>query len=77
MIDLDLQARTDEQRPYAEHDRDREAFWVHLTEAQAEALASGYVPLGTKSVLRELLDYDLEDQRRADRPIEKVKKARR
>lgn len=46
-------------RPYAERDLDREAYWLHLTEAQAECLASGYVPNGVKSVLRELLDYEL------------------
>ena len=58
-----------ELRPYAEHDRDRECFWLHLTEDQASALASGYVPNGVKSVLRELLDYALEDLRRAERPV--------
>jgi hypothetical protein len=76
MIDLELQTEVDTVRPYAEHDRDQEAFWLHLTEAQAEALASGYVSRAVKAVLRELLDYDLEDQRRAERPVE-PKKAKR
>lgn len=64
-----------EQRPYAERDVDRECYWLHLTEAQATAMASGYVPNGTKSVLRELLDCDLEDQKRAERPVPKKRRA--
>lgn len=62
-------------RPYAEHDRDRECFWLHLTEDQASAMAGGFVPNGVKGVLRELLDYAVEDLKRAERPVA-VKKAR-
>lgn len=63
-------------RPYAECDTEREVIWLHLTEDQASAMAGGYVPNGVKSVLRELLDYELEDQRRADRPLRVAKKRR-
>ena len=65
-----------ERRPYAERNLDAECYWVHLSEDQASAMAGGYIPNGVKSVLRELLDYALEDQKRADRPLPK-KPARR
>jgi hypothetical protein len=45
-----------DQRPYAERDTDRECYWVHLTELQAQAMADGFMPHGVRSVLRELLD---------------------
>lgn len=61
-------------RPYAERDLDREAFWLHLTEDQASAMAGGYVPNGVKGVLRELLDYELEDLKRSERPVAKGKR---
>ena len=64
-----------EQRPYAERDTERECYWLHLTEAQATDLASGYVTNAVKSVLRELLDFRLEDERRAERPVRKAKRA--
>ena len=62
-----------EHRPYGERvlDPERECLWLHLTPSQAEALASGYVPASVKSVLRELLDYELEDLKRAERPLVK------
>ena len=41
---------------------------------QAEAMAGGYVPRSVKSILRELLDYELELQRCADRPVSKPKR---
>lgn len=65
-------------RPYAELDLDRECIWIHLTEAQAIDLASGYVCGAVKSVIRELLDYQAENERRAARPVkvEKAKKAK-
>jgi len=62
-----------DQRPYAERDTDREAYWLHLTELQAQAMADGFMPHGVRSVLRELLDCTLEDERRADRPVQKAK----
>lgn len=49
---------------------------ITLTEDHAEALAGGYVPRVVKSVLRELLDWDLEIQRAADRPAPKGRKAK-
>lgn len=63
-----------EQRPYGELDVEREAYWLHLTEAQATAVAGGYVPNSVKSVLRELLDYELIDDARAARPVTKTKR---
>lgn len=47
------------------------SIWILLTENQAEAVSSGYVPRSVKSALREMLDCDLEDQRRAERPTPK------
>ncbi len=61
-------------RPTAERDLDRECYWLHLTEDQASAMAGGYVPNGVKGVLRELLDYQIEDERRAARPVTKRKR---
>lgn len=61
-----------ELRPYAERDLERECYWLHLTEDQASALAGGYVSTGVKSVLRELLDYDLEDLKRSERPVQET-----
>ncbi len=44
-----------------------------LTEAQACEMAAGYVPNSIKAQLREMLDFQLEDQRRAERPVRKAK----
>ena len=68
-----------QQRPYGERvvDPEREGLWLHLMPSQAEVLASGYVPGSVKSVLRELLDYELEDLKRADRPVLTEPKRRR
>lgn len=63
-----------EQRPYGERSLDRECYWLHLTEDQASAMAGGYVPNSVKSVLRELLDYALQDELRAARPVRKAKR---
>ncbi len=56
-------------------DRDTWRISVTVTEAQAVAMAGGYVPNSVKSILRELLDYAEEDERRAARPL--LKKARK
>ena len=69
MLNLNLEVR-----PEGERDLDAQTIWIHLTEDQAEAMASGYVPRAVKSILRELLDSELEDQRRADRPVIVTKK---
>ena len=62
-----------EARPYGEitvtDDGERESIWLHLTEAQASCLLTGYVPSGVKAVLSELVNYEIEDQKRADRPV--------
>lgn len=65
-----------EQRPEAQMDAETRGISLVLTEDQAEALASGYVPRSVKSILRELLDFELEDLRRSERPVAKVKKAK-
>lgn len=65
---------TDENSPYVEADLERQCIWLHLTEQQAEDLASGYVSAATKSRLRELLDYRVEDERRAARPVRKARR---
>ncbi len=44
---------------------------ITLSEDQATDLASGYVNGAVKSMIRELLDYAEEDQRRAARPVKK------
>ena len=64
-------------RPEAERDLETGRFWIHLTETQAAMCASGYVPASVKSVLRELLDYALEDERRAARPVPRKTAPRR
>lgn len=51
-------------------------YWLRLTEAQATDLASGYVRNSVKSMIRELLDHHLEDERRAARPLPKTRTAR-
>jgi hypothetical protein len=61
-------------RPEAQFDLERGVIWLHLSEAQAEDVASGYVPRSIKCVLRELLDYAEEDIRRAERPVSTKKK---
>jgi len=62
-----------EARPHGElivdDDNERECIWLHLTITQAECLLSGYVPSGTKGTLHDLLNYKLEDERRAARPV--------
>jgi hypothetical protein len=58
-----------EQYPEAELHLDSGMYWLRLTEDQAEHIAGGYVPRSVKAILRELLDYQLEDERRAGRPI--------
>ena len=62
-----------ERRPEAERQVDTGMFWIHLTADQAEAIAGGCVPRSVKAILRELLDYRLEDERRAARPVRKRK----
>lgn len=65
-----------EQRPdHAELEADTQWITIRLNVEQAEAMAGGYVPRSVKSILRELLDFELEDLRRSERPVV-VKKAR-
>lgn len=66
-----------EQRPEAQLDAQQHLITIILTEDQAEAMASGYVPRSVKSILRELLDYELEDLRRSERPVAADRQARR
>ena len=63
-----------ERRPEASRELDTGVLWIQLNEDQAEAMAGGYVPRSVKSILRELLDYELEYQRCADRPVPKPKR---
>lgn len=65
-----------EQRPTAQLDVVTHGITVTINEEQAESLASGYVPRSVKSILRELLDFELEDQRRSERPVPKVRKVK-
>ena len=65
------------ERPEAEYDLDRQCLWVHLTEQQATDVASGYVPNAVKSVIRELLEFREEDERRPARPIQAAHGMRR
>lgn len=59
-----------DERPLdAELDTQTHRITVTLTEEQATALAGGYVSNSVKSMLRELLDWELEDERRAARPV--------
>lgn len=63
-----------EQRPdHAALDTHTHAITICVTEDQAEAMAGGYVPRAVKSILRELLDFELEDVRRAERPLPKAR----
>jgi hypothetical protein len=48
-------------------------FYISLTETEASECASGYVSQSIKSRLRAMLDWRLEDERRAARPVQKVK----
>jgi hypothetical protein len=59
-------------RPYAEPAKERGCIWIHLTEDMATSIASGYVPNSVKSVLRQMLDHALEDERRVARPVPKA-----
>lgn len=65
-----------EDRPEARVDINTHQITICVTEDQAECLAGGYVPRSVKSILRELLDYALEDLRRAERPLPKARKAK-
>lgn len=61
-----------EVRPdHAERDGHTHRISIVLSEEQATAMAGGYVPNSVKGILRELLDYELEDLRRAERPVTK------
>ena len=54
-------------------------FWMHLSEADALDLASGYVPNAVKAMCLTMLDWQREDERRAARPTrprERKKKER-
>ena len=65
-----------EARPeLGEMDTQTHRISIVLNEDQAEAMAGGYVPRAVKSMLRELLDFEFEDLRRAERPV--VSKQRR
>lgn len=44
-------------------------WWLLLTETQVQDIAAGYVPNSVKAMARTCLDWALEDQRRADRPV--------
>lgn len=64
-----------EARPeLAEMDTQTHRISIVLSEEQATAMAGGYVPNSVKSMLRELLDWSLEDLRRAERPMVKAKR---
>ncbi len=49
--------------------------FVRLTEAQACEIASGYVPNAVKAMVLCMIDWRAEDERRANRPVQKRKKA--
>lgn len=71
MADADAVERRPER---AEMDTQTHRITICLNEDQAEAMAGGYVPASVKSMLRELLDFRLEDERRAVRPVSKAKR---
>jgi hypothetical protein len=50
-------------------------FYVLVNEAEALDLASGYVPLSVRGMVRAMLDFQEDDRRRAERPIRKKKSA--
>ena len=49
-------------------------FYVLVNQAQAEDLASGYVPTDVKAMILTMLDWQEDDRRRAARPVEKRRK---
>jgi len=51
---------------HAEHGT---VFSLHLSEADALDLASGYVPNAVKAMYLTMLDWQREDERRAARPV--------
>lgn len=51
-------------------------FYVLVTEAQAEDLASGYVPTSVKAMVRTMLDWQLEDQRVAEANMARSRRER-
>ena len=57
----------------AEHEP---GFYVLINEAQAEDLASGYVPLAVKAMCRTMLDWQDEERRCAERPVRKRRPVR-
>ncbi len=44
-------------------------FYVLVTEGQALDLASGYVPDSVKAMVRAMIEWREEDERRAARPV--------
>jgi len=44
-------------------------FYLKVTEAQVQDLASGYVPQVVQAMARTLLDFEDADRRRAERPV--------
>ncbi len=46
-------------------------FYIEVNEGQALDIASGYVPGSVKAQVRTMLDWQLEDERRAARPVRK------
>lgn len=63
-----------EDRPEASLETTTRTITIQLTADQAECLSGGYVPRSVKSILRELLDYELLDLTRAERPLPKARK---
>ena len=54
----------------AEHETE---WYVLLNDEQALDIASGYVPNAVKAMVRTMLDWREEDERRAARPVRKAK----
>jgi hypothetical protein len=65
-------------RQQARLDADREheepTYYLQLSEAQAQDLASGYVPAAVRSMAAYMIDWFEEDRRRAARPVRKAAK---
>lgn len=52
-------------------------FYILVTEAEAQNIASGYVPNAVKAQVRAMLDWREEDQRKADAAADEAKRTQR
>ena len=58
------------QADLAQRNEEHQTEWyILVNDAQAEDLASGFVPQAVKAMVRCMLDWRAEDERRAARPV--------